>query len=224
MRKSVIICTIVAYLVKGQSNVATYLEIHPDNPQARLIKQADAMLRKGCIAAIPTDSCYALVCHIGDKAAQARITRIRQLDKQHHFTLLCADLSELGAYAQVNKSAYRILRHYTPGPYTFILPATRDVPKRLANPKRKTIGMRVPDNAIVHSLLARLQEPLLSVTLIMPPDSEPLTDANTIVDALDKRVDLIIDGGHCGLEPTTVVDLETTVPEVLRQGKGEFGH
>ena len=222
MLKSVIICAIVAYLFKGQSQVADYLEIHPENPQARLIKQADAMLRKGAIAAIPTDSCYALVCHIGDKAAQARIARIRQLDKQHHFTLLCADLSELGSYAQVNKNAYRILRHYTPGPYTFILPATRDVPKRLANPKRKTIGLRVPDNLIVQALLTRLQEPLLSVTLIVPPATQPLTDAGSIIDCLDNQVDLIIDGGHCGLEPTTVIDLETSIPEVLRQGKGDF--
>lgn len=202
--------------------MAVYLEIHPDNPQARLIKQAEAMLRKGAVAAIPTDSCYALVCHIGDKAAQEKIARIRKLDKNHHFTLLCADLSELGCYAQVNKNAYRILRHYTPGPYTFILPATRDVPKRLANPKRKTIGLRVPDNAIVHALLAELKEPLLSVTLIVPPEIQPLTDADTIIDQLDNLIDLIIDGGHCGLQPTTVIDLETAIPEVLRQGKGEF--
>lgn len=204
--------------------MAVYLQIHSENPQGRLIKQADDMLQQGAIAAIPTDSCYALACRLGDKAAQVRIARIRQIDKQHHFTLLCADLSELGAYAQVSKNAYRILRHYTPGPYTFILPASREVPKRLANPKRKTIGLRVPENAIVHALLARLGEPLLSVTLIVPPNKQPLTDADDIIESLDKQVDLIIDGGHCGLEPTTVVDLETPIPEILRQGKGEFEH
>jgi tRNA threonylcarbamoyl adenosine modification protein (Sua5/YciO/YrdC/YwlC family) len=201
--------------------MADYIEIHPENPQQRLIQKVAERLRAGEIAAIPTDSCYALTCHIGDKAAQERIARIRQFDKSHHFTLLCADLSELGTYAAVNKSAYRILRHHTPGPFTFILNASREVPRRLANPKRKTIGLRIPDHPIVHALLAEMGEPLLSVTCIVPPNSQPLTDAGDIIDALDKHIDLIIDGGHCGIEPTTVVDLETNVPEILRQGRGQ---
>lgn len=180
------------------------------------------MLRSGKIAAIPTDSCYALACHLGDKNAQERINRIRHVDKHHHFTLLCADLSELGTYANVNKNAYRLLRKYTPGPYTFIMIATKEVPKRLANPKRKTIGLRVPENLIMQALLAEMAEPLLSVTLIIPPEKEPLTEAADIIEQLDKQVDLIIDGGHCGLQPTTVIDLEESIPKVLRYGRGEI--
>lgn len=203
-------------------DVATYLEIHPINPQPRLIEQAVRMIHAGAVAAIPTDSCYALACHIGDRDALQKISRIRQIDKQHNFTLLCADLSDLGNYAQVNKPAYRVLRHFTPGAFTFILPATKDLPKRLANPKRKTIGIRVPDNAIISALLNQLQQPMLSVTLILPNKRLPLTDANEIFDQLDKQIDLIIDGGHCGIEPTTVVDLTNVSPEIIRQGKGEF--
>ena len=201
--------------------MAEYLEIHVDNPQPRLIKQAVKLIERGAVTAFPTDSCYALGCHLGDKGALERIRRIRALDKHHHFTLICRDLSELGTYAQVSNRAYRLLRAHTPGAYTFILPASREVPKRLHNPKRKTIGLRVPANNIVDSLLEELQQPLLSVTLILPGETAALTDADDIVDALDKQVDLVIDGGHCGLEPTTVVDLETPIPEVLRLGKGD---
>lgn len=196
--------------------------IHPDNPQPRLVKQVCDLLRQGKIGILPTDSCYALVCHIGDKQAQERINRIREVDKNHHFTLLCADLSELGSYANVNKNAYRLLKKYTPGPYTFIMTATKQVPKRLANPKRKTIGMRVPENPTIHAVLTEMGEPLLSVTLIIPPSREPMTEPYEIIDLLENRVDFIVDGGHCGIEPTTVIDLEQPVPTLLRQGKGQF--
>ncbi len=201
--------------------MAIILDIHPDNPQPRLVKQAAEMLRAGKIAVLPTDSCFALACHIGDKEAQERINRIRHVDKNHHFTLLCADLSELGVYASINKNAYRLLRKYTPGPYTFIMTATKEVPKRLANPKRKTIGLRVPDNRIMHAILAEMGEPLLSVTLIIPPEKQPLTEDQDILDRLDKLVDLIVQGGHCGAQATTVIDLEESIPKVLRRGRGE---
>jgi tRNA threonylcarbamoyl adenosine modification protein (Sua5/YciO/YrdC/YwlC family) len=201
--------------------LAIILDIHPDNPQPRLVKQAAEMLRAGKIAVLPTDSCFALACHIGDKEAQERINRIRHVDKNHHFTLLCADLSELGVYASINKNAYRLLRKYTPGPYTFIMTATKEVPKRLANPKRKTIGLRVPDNRIMHAILAEMGEPLLSVTLIIPPEKQPLTEDQDILDRLDKLVDLIVQGGHCGAQATTVIDLEESIPKVLRRGRGE---
>ena len=200
--------------------MAQNFEIHPENPQPRLIKQVALLLKAGKVGAIPTDSCYALVCHIGDKQAQERISQIRQLEKRHHFTLLCADLSELGAFAQVSKNAYRLLRANTPGAYTFILPATRELPKRLANQKRKTIGLRVPDNAIVHGLLAELGEPILSVTFIPKPGAMPLTSALEIMDSFEKVLDFVVDGGDCGVQPTTVVDLETPTPEILRIGKG----
>lgn len=201
--------------------MAEYLTIHPDNPQPRLIKQAVKHIEQGAVVAFPTDSCYALGCHLGDKEALNRIRRIRELDKRHHFTLICRDLSEVGTFALVSNRSYRLLRAHTPGAYTFILPASREVPKRLHNPKRKTIGLRVPNNRIINSLLAELQQPLLSVTLILPHKTQPLTDAEAIVATVDRQVDLIIDGGHCGTEPTTVVDLETAIPEVLRYGKGD---
>ena len=201
--------------------MAKYLSIHVDNPQPRLVKAAAKLIHQGAVTAFPTDSCYALGCCLGDKNAVERIRRIRHLDKQHHFTLICRDLSELGTYAQVSNAAYRLLRAHTPGNYTFILPASREVPKRLHHEKSKTIGLRIPRHGIIDSLLLELQQPLLSVTLILPDETEPLTDAKAIINRLNKQIDLIIDGGYCGTEPTTVVDLKTAIPEILRYGKGD---
>jgi len=196
-------------------------QIHPDNPQKRLIQHAVTIIQDGGVIAYPTDSAYALGCHVGDKQALERIRNIRMVDKNHNFTLVVKDLSEISNYAKVDNPTYRLLKACTPGAYTFILKGTRDVPKRLLHPKRKTIGLRVPDNTIVQSLLAELGEPLMSSTLIMPDDSMPLTDSDEIIDALDNKVDLVIDGGHCGIEPTTVVDLTQEYPDVVRQGKGD---
>lgn len=199
-----------------------YLVIHPDNPQPRLISQAVAVLRHGGIVAYPTDSSYALGCHLGDKAALERIRRIRQLDEQHNFTLMCQDLSELATYARVGNQAFRLLKALTPGPYTFILTASREVPRRLQHPRRKTIGLRVPDHPIAQALLETLGEPMLSVTLILPGEDMPLTDPEEIRERLEKQVDVIIDGGYCGHEPTTVIDLSGETPVVLRHGKGDI--
>ena len=201
--------------------MAQTLYIHPDNPQGRLIAQAVAIIRAGGVVVYPTDSAYAIGCHLGDKAAVDSIRRIRELDKHHNFTLICRDLSELALYARVNNQVFRRLKANTPGPYTFILEATSEVPRRLMHPKRKTIGLRVPANAIAQTMLAALDEPLMSSTLIMPGDEYPLTDPQDIRDLLDKRVDLIIDGGFCGLEPTTVIDLTDDSPVVLRRGMGD---
>lgn len=200
--------------------MSQFYQIHPDNPQARLIRNAVDIIRNGGVVVYPTDSAYALGCHIGDKNALDRIRRIRKLDDKHNFTLVCRDLSEIATYAKVNNSVYRLLRHTTPGPYTFILPATSEVPRRLMHPKRKTVGLRVPDNAIAAALLADLGEPLMSVTLIMPGDDLPLIDPYDIRETLEHDVDLVIDGGYCGMEPTTVVDLVDDTPLVLRTGKG----
>ena len=202
--------------------MSQFFNIHPDNPQVRLIRQAVEIIRSGGVVIYPTDSAYALGCHIGDKAALDKIRRIRQLDKNHNFTLICRDLSELGLYARVSNEYFRLLKAHTPGPFTFILEATSEVPRRLMHPKRKTIGLRVPDNNIVRDMLAELGEPLMSVTLIMPGDEYPLTDPYDIRDLLEYHVDLIIDGGFCGLEPTTVVDLTGDVPEIIRQGMGDL--
>lgn len=196
------------------------LRIHPENPQRRLITQAVERLRAGAVLVYPTDSAYALGCHIGDKAALDRIRAIRRLDEKHNFTLVCRDLSELSTYAVVDNAAYRLLRAHTPGPYTFILRATAEVPRRLMHPKRKTIGMRVPDNPIALALLAELNEPIMSVTLVMPGEELPLHEPEEFQERLGRQVDLIIDGGGCGLEPTTIVDLAGPSPVVLRQGKG----
>lgn len=201
--------------------MSQFFSIHPENPQARLVKQAVEIIRKGGVVVYPTDSAYALGCHIGDKDALDRIRRIRKLDAHHNFTLVCRDLSELATYARVDNAAYRLIRHATPGPYTFILKATSEVPRRLLHPKRKTVGLRVPDNAIALSLLEELGEPLMSVTLILPGDELPMTDPWDIRQALEHQVDLIIDGGHCGLEATTVVDLYDDIPVILRAGKGD---
>jgi tRNA threonylcarbamoyl adenosine modification protein (Sua5/YciO/YrdC/YwlC family) len=201
--------------------VSQFFQIHPDNPQARLVRQAVDIIKQGGVVVYPTDSAYALGCHIGDKAALDRIRRIRKLDDKHNFTLVCRDLSEIATYAKVNNAVYRLLRHTTPGPYTFILPATSEVPRRLMHPKRKTVGLRVPDNVIAAALLADLGEPLMSVTLIMPGDEFPLIDPYDIRETLQHEVDLVIDGGYCGLEPTTVVDLADETPVVTRVGKGD---
>lgn len=205
----------------NKTTMSQFFQIHPDNPQKRLISQAVERIRAGDVIVYPTDSGYALGCHIGDKKALERIQRIRQLDDKHNFTLVCRDLSELGMYAKVDNSGYRLLKALTPGPYTFILPATREVPKRLQNPKRKTIGLRVPEHAITQALLVELDEPLMSTTLIMPGESMPESDPYEIRSLLEHAVDLIIDGGYGSLEPTTVVDLTGGAPEVVRQGLGD---
>ena len=201
--------------------MAQFFAIHPDNPQDRLIKQAADIVRGGGVVAYPTDSCYALGCQLGDKAAMERILNIRQIDQKHHLTLMCADLSELGTYAKVDNSQFRLLKATTPGSYTFILQASKEVPARTLHPKRKTIGLRVPDNTIALALLAELGEPLLSCTLMLPEDDEPLTDPYEIRDRLEHSVDAIIDGGWCGTEPTTVIDMTDGI-ELVRQGKGEL--
>jgi tRNA threonylcarbamoyl adenosine modification protein (Sua5/YciO/YrdC/YwlC family) len=201
--------------------VSQFFQIHPDNPQARLIRQAVDIIRSGGVVVYPTDSAYALGCHIGDKAALDRIRRIRKLDDKHNFTLVCRDLSEIATYAKVSNAVYRQLRQTTPGPYTFILLATSEVPRRLLHPKRKTVGLRVPDNAIAAALLQDLGEPLMSVTLIMPGEDLPLIDPYDIRQTLEHEVDLVIDGGYCGMEPTTVVDLADEIPVIVREGKGD---
>lgn len=203
--------------------MAEYLELHPKTPQLRLIRQAVDIIRKGGVIAYPTDSCYALGCHVGDKDALERIRRIRGADKHHHFTLVCRDLAEIGRYAQVDTWQFRLLKSSTPGPFTFLLPATRETPKRLQHPKRRTIGIRVPDHPVPHLMLAELGEPLMSSTLLLPGEETPLTDGPEIRERLDHLLDAIVDGGHCGIEMTTVVDLAVQPPVVLRQGKGRIG-
>lgn len=198
-----------------------FFHIHPDNPQQRLLRQAADMIHAGGIVALPTDSSYALACHLDDKAAVDRLRRIRGIDDKHHLTLLCRDLSDLANYARVDNRQYRLLKAATPGPYTFILEATREVPRRLSHPSRKTIGLRVPEHAIAQALLAELGQPLLGTTLILPGGDEPLHDPEEIRDALQKQVALVIDGGACSLLPTTVVDLTGDAPLVLREGRGD---
>ncbi|MBC7414058.1 MAG: threonylcarbamoyl-AMP synthase [Herminiimonas sp.] len=198
-----------------------FFQLHPDNPQLRLIKQAAEVIHAGGIVALPTDSCYALVCRLDDKDAVMRLRRLRGVDDKHHLTLLCRDLSEIAQYAKVDNSQYRLLKATTPGPYTFILEATKEVPRRLSHPSRKTIGLRVPENRIAHALLEELGEPLLGTTLMLPGDDEALTDAETIRDRLEKQIDLVIDGGACSLEATTVIDLTSAEPVLIRQGRGD---
>jgi tRNA threonylcarbamoyl adenosine modification protein (Sua5/YciO/YrdC/YwlC family) len=202
--------------------VAQFFSIHPENPQQRLIDQTVDILRRGGLIVYPTDSAYALGCQIGDKMALDRVRAIRHLDKHHNFTLMCRDLSELATYARVTNADFRLLKAYTPGPFTFILDATSEVPRRLMHPKRKTIGMRVPDNRIALALLERLGEPLMTCSLILPGEELPLTDPYDIRQLLEHQVELVIDGGFCGLEPTTVVDLTEEVPRVVRQGRGKI--
>jgi len=201
--------------------VSQHFEIHAASPQQRLISRAVAVVRGGGVIVYPTDSCYALGCCLGEKAAMERIRRIRQVDASHNFTLVCRDLSELASYARVDNSAYRLLKALTPGPYTFILQASREVPRRLQNPRRKTIGLRVPRHPITQALLESLGEPLMSSTLLLPGDDLPLTDSREMLERLDSEVDLVIDGGYCGLEPTTVLDLTGETPNVLRHGRGD---
>jgi tRNA threonylcarbamoyl adenosine modification protein (Sua5/YciO/YrdC/YwlC family) len=198
-----------------------FFQIHPDNPQTRLIKQAAQIIHSGGIVALPTDSCYALVCHLDDKAAVEKLRRIRGIDEKHHLTLLCRDLSEIGAYARVDNKQFRFLKAATPGPFTVILEATREVPRRLSHPSRKTIGLRVPENAIAQALLEELGQPLLGTTLILHGEEDALTDAESIRDRLEKLLDLIIDGGACSMEPTTVIDLTGDGPLLVRQGRGD---
>lgn len=201
--------------------MSQFFQIHPDNPQPRLIKQAVDMVRSGAVIVYPTDSAYALGCHVGDKNALDQIRRIRRVGDKHNFTLVCRDLSEISIYAKVDNTVYRSLNAHTPGAYTFILEGTREVPRRLMHAKRRTIGIRVPDNRIVQALLEELGEPLMSSTLIMPDEDMPLTDAEDIRDLVGHQVDLIIDGGNCGIEATTVVDLSDKVPVIVRVGKGD---
>jgi len=202
--------------------VANLLSIHPDNPQQRLITQVVDVLRDGGVIVYPTDSAYALGCHIGDKSAMERIRKIRNVDAKHDFTLVCRDLSEISLYAKVGKAHYRLMKSLTPGPYTFILKATREVPRRLQNPKRRTIGLRVPEHPIASHILETLREPVMSSTLILPGDELPMVDPEEMLDRLKHHVDLIVDGGFCGIEPTTVVDLVEDEPMVIRQGKGDI--
>ncbi len=202
--------------------MSQYFEVHPDNPQKRLLRQAVQIIRDGGVVVYPTDSSYAIGCHLGDKAAMERIRRIRRLNDKHNFTLVCRDLSEIAHYAQVDNMNYRLLKSLTPGPYTFILKATREVPRRLQNPRRKTIGLRIPDHIVAQEFLQELNEPLMSSTLILPGDDLPLNDPFQIRLQLEHQVDLVIDGGFCGYEPTTVVDLMEGRPEVLRHGRGDL--
>ncbi len=201
--------------------MSQYFVVHPVNPQLRLIRRAVEILRAGGLVVYPTDSCYALGCHLGDKDAMERIRRIRQADKDHNFTLVCRDLSEIATYAKVDNPTFRLLKAYTPGPYTFILEATREVPRRLQHPKRKTIGIRVPDHPVPQALLAELGEPVMSSTLILPGDDAPLTDPEEMRARLEHQVELILDGGPCGFEATTVVDLTGESPRLLRAGRGD---
>jgi tRNA threonylcarbamoyl adenosine modification protein (Sua5/YciO/YrdC/YwlC family) len=201
--------------------MSQYFAIHSVTPQKRLIQRAVEIIDHGGLIVYPTDSCYALGCHIGDKQAMQRIRKIRQVDDKHHFTLVCKDLSELSTYAVVDNSAYRLMKNCTPGPYTFLLKATHEVPRRLQTPKRKTIGLRVPDHPIALQLCEALGQPLMSSTLILPDSDEPLSDPQEIRDLLKNEVDLVIDGGYCGIEATTVIDFVEKSPTILRQGKGD---
>ena len=200
--------------------MAQFFAVHPENPQARLLKQAVALLEKGEVLAVPTDSSYALVCHLDDKAAADKLRRIRGVDDKHHLTLLCRDLSELANYARVDNQQFRLIKSATPGPYTFILEASKEVPRRLSHPARRTIGLRVPDHKVLQDLLALHHEPLLATTLIAPGESEPLNDAQEIVQRFRNQIAGVIDAGACALEPTTVIDLSGSEPVLIRQGGG----
>ena len=202
--------------------MAQYFELHSQNPQLRLIRRAAEIVRAGGLIAYPTDSCYALGCHIGDAAALERLRRIRGADRHHHFTLVCRDLSEIGRYARIETWQFRLLKAATPGPFTFLLPASRETPRRLQHPKRRTIGIRVPDHPVPNMLLSELGEPLMSSTLLLPGDELPLTDGHEIRARLEHQIDAVLDGGHCGIEPTTVVDLAVDPPVILRRGRGDL--
>lgn len=200
--------------------MSQFFQIHPENPQLRLIRGAVDIIRQGGVVIYPTDSCYALGCQIGDKKAVDRIRRIRQLDDKHNFTLMCRDMAEMSDYGMIDNIAYRLIKNFTPGPYTFILPAMKSVPKRLLHPKRKTIGVRVPDNAITLALLEELGEPILSSTLLLPGEEYPMVDPYDMKDSIGSQVDLVIDGGYCGMEPTSVIEILEDGPELIRRGKG----
>jgi len=202
--------------------MSQYFQLHGVNPQLRLIRRAAEIVRGGGVIAYPTDSCYALGCHIGDADALERLRRIRGADKHHHFTLVCRDLREIGRYARIDTWQFRLLKAATPGPFTFLLPATRETPRRLQHPKRRTIGIRVPDHVVPRMLLTELDEPLMSSTLLLPGDAMPLTDGEEIRARLEHQLDAILDGGHCGVEPTTVVDLAVSPPVLVRQGRGKL--
>ena len=203
--------------------MAEYLKLHPVDPQLRLIRRAAELVRSGGVIAYPTDSCYALGWHIGDKGALERVRRIRQADRHHHFTLVCANLAEVGRFARLDTWQFRILRACLPGPYTFLLRATRETPRRLQHARRRTIGVRIPDHPVPRLLLAELGEPLMSSTLILPSDPQPLTEGREIQARLEHEIDAVLDGGDCGTEPTTVVDLSVTPPLIVRKGKGGLG-
>jgi tRNA threonylcarbamoyl adenosine modification protein (Sua5/YciO/YrdC/YwlC family) len=200
--------------------MSSYFELHPVNPQLRILREAVQVIRRGGVVAYPTDSCYALGCHIGDKDALERIRRIRQADRHHHFTLMCRDLSEIGRYARVDTWQFRLLKAVTPGPYTFLLPATRETPRRLQHDKRRTIGIRVPAHAVPRLLLTELDEPIMTSTLLLPGDDTPLTNGAEIHERLGRELDMVLDGGYCGTEPTTVVDLAVRPAVIVRVGKG----
>ena len=202
--------------------MSQYFEVHPDNPQPRLIRQAVQLLHGGGVCAVPTDSSYALVCHLDDKVAAEAMRRIRQVDDKHHLTLLCRDLSELASYARVDNRQYRLLKLGTPGPYTFILEATKEVPRRLSHPARRTIGLRVPEHKVTQALLAELGQPLLATTLIAPGESDPLNDPDEIRQRFQKLLAAVVDAGACPMAPTTVIDLTDAQPQLVRQGRGEL--
>jgi tRNA threonylcarbamoyl adenosine modification protein (Sua5/YciO/YrdC/YwlC family) len=202
--------------------MSQYFVLHQQNPQLRLIRRAAEIVRAGGLIAYPTDSCYALGCHIGDADALERLRRVRGADRNHHFTLVCRDLREIGHYARIDTWQFRVLKAATPGPFTFLLPATRETPRRLQHPKRRTIGIRVPNHVVPRMLLTELGEPLMSSTLLLPGDELPLTDGEQIRARLEHQLDAILDGGHCGIEPTTVVDLAVSPPVVVREGKGKL--
>jgi tRNA threonylcarbamoyl adenosine modification protein (Sua5/YciO/YrdC/YwlC family) len=202
--------------------LSQFFEVHPQNPQPRLLKQAAQILHGGGIVAVPTDSSYALVCHLDDKAAAENLRRIRQVDDKHHLTLLCKDLSELARFARVDNRQYRLLKLGTPGPYTFILEATKEVPRRLSHPSRRTIGLRVPDHEVTQALLAQFGEPLLATTLIAPGETEPMNDAQQIRERFQKLVQAVVDAGACPMAPTTVIDYSGDEPQLVRQGRGEL--
>jgi tRNA threonylcarbamoyl adenosine modification protein (Sua5/YciO/YrdC/YwlC family) len=201
--------------------MAQYFDVHPENPQARLLKQAAQILHAGGVAAVPTDSSYALVCHLDDKDAAQALRRLRQVDEKHHLTLLCRDLAELATYARVDNRQFRLLKRGTPGPYTFILEATKEVPRRLSHPSRRTIGLRVPAHRVTQALLEALGQPLLATTLIAPGETEPMNDAHEIRERFEKQLQAIVDAGACPREPTTVVDLSGPEPVVTRLGRGD---
>ena len=201
--------------------MSQYFEVHPDNPQSRLLKQAAGLLHGGGVCAVPTDSSYALVCHLDDKAAAEQLRRIRQVDDKHHLTLLCRDLSELASYAKVDNRQYRLLKLGTPGPFTFILEATKEVPRRLSHPSRRTIGLRVPDHKVTQELLSQFGEPLLATTLIAPGETEPLNDAAEIRARFEKVLQAVVDAGACPMQPTTVIDLSGDEPVLTRLGRGD---